>query len=311
MTSIDLQTISIYNKWTLDLTKKIQFEYERFLILKNSNSNLSPSNLIDMFWHTHILDTKSYLQYCQDKFKKIIHHNPADSFDQKLRSIRLANTLVSYKELFGNYVYPEIWLSDLKKENSKINNTNSNLPNPPNPSNKTTSINLEKEQLILPLYKDNIVSDLDIIKIFVFYSFDSGYSKPKEFLDGTWNFKKWKPNNNPLDRKILTYKITNKNITMEDLKIMISQKTGHPDYAIVIKPHPTYKKILDAYEKIKYDNSKTSSIKINSCINTLADNYLGMPNFYDSKKNLIFTPDNKAFKFFIAELVEITSNGFC
>ena len=56
---INTNFISKYNNWSLDYTFQVQFEYERFLLLRNMDENLSPSDSIDIFWHTHILDTKS------------------------------------------------------------------------------------------------------------------------------------------------------------------------------------------------------------------------------------------------------------
>ena len=63
---VNLDLISKYNNWSIDYTKKVFVEYSRFLYLRNKNEKLSPSNPIDKFWHTHILDTKSYQNfYCR------------------------------------------------------------------------------------------------------------------------------------------------------------------------------------------------------------------------------------------------------
>jgi hypothetical protein len=35
-----------------------------------------PSKEIDIFWHTHILDTQKYMSDCENLFGKYIHHFP-------------------------------------------------------------------------------------------------------------------------------------------------------------------------------------------------------------------------------------------
>lgn len=118
--SLDLETISICNEWSLDFTEKISFEYERFLILRSLNSKLLPSDLIYKFWLAHILDTSSYCQYCLYRFNKIIDNNFIELLDQKLKNIRIAHTIIKYKDTFGNPIYPEIWLDNIKKTSFNV-----------------------------------------------------------------------------------------------------------------------------------------------------------------------------------------------
>jgi len=44
MEKINLLLISKYNNWSIEYTKKVFVEYSRFLYLRNSNTNLSPSD---------------------------------------------------------------------------------------------------------------------------------------------------------------------------------------------------------------------------------------------------------------------------
>lgn len=88
---------------------------------------MSPSNDIDKFWHYHILDAKSYYAYCIDKFNKIIHHNPIDSFDKKSRFDRIANTYIQYLNKFGSNGNKQVW-------NISYNNNNLLKPNSINPN---------------------------------------------------------------------------------------------------------------------------------------------------------------------------------
>lgn len=172
---IDLNFISIYNRWNIDYTIKVFLEYERFLELRNQYSELSPSNDIDKFWHTHILNTKSYYFYCINKFNKIIHHDPVESLNQNKRKQRLENTIKKYIEKFGIPTYPEIWNLESNLTNN-INNTISNK--------KDTESNYES--LVIPNYNnDNSFNNKNTIRLFIFYSFDDGYSRPDN-LEGIY-----------------------------------------------------------------------------------------------------------------------------
>ena len=62
-----------YYKNFLFLNKKYQHEYEM----------LPPSEEIDEFWHNHILDTKKYMQDCDNIFGSYLHHYPYLGIDNK------------------------------------------------------------------------------------------------------------------------------------------------------------------------------------------------------------------------------------
>lgn len=115
----DINFISHYYGWSYEYTIQVIFEYERFLQLRYIEPKLSPSDTIDKLWHIHILDTSSYFSYCIYKFKKIIHHNPADSLDKEARKIRMANTQIKYFKKFGEYKYPQVWMNEIENFNPK------------------------------------------------------------------------------------------------------------------------------------------------------------------------------------------------
>ena len=48
--SIFEQKIAKLNGWTIELTHKIIFEYERFLSLKSTNPDLIPPDKINKIW---------------------------------------------------------------------------------------------------------------------------------------------------------------------------------------------------------------------------------------------------------------------
>ena len=266
-----IQFTSYYNKWTLDYTEDVFKEYQKFLYLRNINSNLSPSDDIDKFWHAHILNTKSYYDYCIKKFGKIIHHNPNDSLDEKARKIRYYNTLIEYTKVFGELKNTKIWNIDKEDENNNQK--------------------IEYKKQIFPSYKEYMANKPNIIKIYMFYNKDKIYNKS--------NFMH--------DKKIFTMEI-NKSTTFEQLKNIISKKVNDNAYAVKIYPHPVYQKILDEYSKINAENKKNTTILGGQP--TFADDYLNVINKH-KYDDCIWKQNDDAFKFFIAEVEEMTSNGFC
>lgn len=81
-----------------DSFKNILIEnYTYFLEIRSYNKNCSPSDLIDMLWHSHIIDTEGYINYCNSNFGQIIHHDPNDSLDQLARQTRLSTTIEYFK----------------------------------------------------------------------------------------------------------------------------------------------------------------------------------------------------------------------
>ena len=64
--------------WSLVKTEVLEIWYRRFLYLSSiySDKVIVPSKEIDIFWHTHILDTQKYMSDCENLFGKYIHHFP-------------------------------------------------------------------------------------------------------------------------------------------------------------------------------------------------------------------------------------------
>lgn len=67
--------------------------YKYFLQIRSHDKYCSPSDLVDMLWHSHILDTRGYSKYCKLHFGKFIHHNPNDSLNQEERINRVYRTI--------------------------------------------------------------------------------------------------------------------------------------------------------------------------------------------------------------------------
>ena len=64
--------------WSLDKAELLEVWYRRFLYLVNlyPEKTIVPSKDIDIFWHTHILDTQKYMDDCENLFGRYFHHFP-------------------------------------------------------------------------------------------------------------------------------------------------------------------------------------------------------------------------------------------
>lgn len=98
--------------WTAKHATAVAREFERFMVLKTIDDDISPSYDIDMLWHQLLLDTGFYYKYCMDKFGKIIPHYPQNSKDAAKRTARLAKTMALYKTAFGTTPPAAVWAED-------------------------------------------------------------------------------------------------------------------------------------------------------------------------------------------------------
>ena len=72
----------------------------RFLFLCSlSSSNLTPSHYIDEIWHEFILFTRTYHQFCNEKFACFIHHQPSNNRTNEKEQYQ--KTLTLYRQYFG------------------------------------------------------------------------------------------------------------------------------------------------------------------------------------------------------------------
>lgn len=90
--------------------KALMQDYCRFLALKVAAQDwyaslLSPPVEVDQIWHTHLLDTLNYEEFCaaigvpQDV--RIIHHDPEGGTDAIARAARQQRSLNYYKQVWG------------------------------------------------------------------------------------------------------------------------------------------------------------------------------------------------------------------
>ena len=98
------------NFWTKDFTGKAIIEYKKFMYLAGiSDLMVSPSEIIDVVWHQHLIFTQSYTEFC-NILGKTIQHVPSTHNKEEAEKFRQAKerTIKFYKENFGEQP-KEIW----------------------------------------------------------------------------------------------------------------------------------------------------------------------------------------------------------
>lgn len=94
---------------TSDQADRVVNEYRRFLYLAAASGRMVvPSPLIDRVWHTHIEDTRAYLDdFCQKVIGRVIHHSPGRkrAFDDP----GYFDTLRLYRDTFGEEPFARVW----------------------------------------------------------------------------------------------------------------------------------------------------------------------------------------------------------
>jgi uncharacterized protein (TIGR04222 family) len=91
------------NSWTVNFAKDAIIEYKKFMYLAaTSEFMVSPSEIVDIVWHQHLIFTQSYEAFCTILGKRIAHipstHNKSESVKFKLAKDR---TQRLYAESFG------------------------------------------------------------------------------------------------------------------------------------------------------------------------------------------------------------------
>lgn len=100
------------NKVTLPRARAIAEEAKRYLVLcAMNNTPYAVGGEVDAFWHTFVLFTQRYANFCQAVAGHFIHHVPGDDLpaDAATSRAQYAATLHDYKLAFGKVPDPSIW----------------------------------------------------------------------------------------------------------------------------------------------------------------------------------------------------------
>lgn len=98
------------NFWTVEFTEKVILEYKKFMYLAaTSDFMVSPSEIIDVVWHQHLIFTRSYRDFC-DILGKQIQHIPSTHNKEEFEKFRQGKerTTKFYERDFGKQP-KDIW----------------------------------------------------------------------------------------------------------------------------------------------------------------------------------------------------------
>lgn len=103
------------NGWSRAFTARVITEYRRFAFLAVvAGHPVTPSDQVDQAWHLHLLYTRSYwTRFCRDTLETLLHHEPTRGGEvERDKFLRwYAQTLESYRAVFGEDPPPDIWPS--------------------------------------------------------------------------------------------------------------------------------------------------------------------------------------------------------
>jgi len=87
-------------------------ELKKFLFICGTNKErLTPSLVIDDIWHQFVLFTKSYIDFCEENFGRVIHHLPDWEFSDESKNKNL-KCYIRTCELIGSEfgeLNPNFW----------------------------------------------------------------------------------------------------------------------------------------------------------------------------------------------------------
>jgi hypothetical protein len=82
-------------------------QYRHFLVLNflYPKRSLIPTQIVDLIWHIHLLDTQKYQQDCMEVFGYFLHHFPhagkIDEVDKQASELAFADTCQLLEHHFG------------------------------------------------------------------------------------------------------------------------------------------------------------------------------------------------------------------
>ena len=99
--------------WSAAKSERVLGEYRRFLLLAlEAGHPVSPSRTVDLAWHQHLLDTRSYWQeFCPRVLGRPLHHTPSRGGEEERQRLgeSYRRTLASYRAFFGEAPPADLW----------------------------------------------------------------------------------------------------------------------------------------------------------------------------------------------------------
>jgi hypothetical protein len=99
--------------WSAAKSERVLAEYRRFLFLAlEAGHAVSPPRTVDLAWHQHLLDTRSYWQeFCPGVLGRPLHHTPSRGGEEERQRLGecYRRTLRSYRAFFGEAPPADLW----------------------------------------------------------------------------------------------------------------------------------------------------------------------------------------------------------
>jgi hypothetical protein len=248
------ENIAKYHNWTIEYTNQVIHEYERFINLKATNTNIIPSEDINNLWQYHILNPSEYYNYCNTRFGKIIDYTFIDENLDIFTNI--SNTLIQYKNVFGDITYKNVWIFNLKlniEQFNLLNNSQSTKstiqPFQTIQSNQhfQTTQTIRTNIISYPPYNDN-KPEVGFFKLYIVYK--NNINLNPEF-----------------DKKIFDYKPSSINETIDIFIDVISKQINIIKNNITIKLHPEINIAFMDKSTILFNNLLKKTLPLNILIN--------------------------------------------
>ena len=82
-----------------------------FLVQRNPQDPVVPSKLVDLVWHSHILDTEQYKRDTVRMFGRYLHHAPSFGGAEEKEDLLVKQEAMfkAYKKEFGEAVPTDMW----------------------------------------------------------------------------------------------------------------------------------------------------------------------------------------------------------
>jgi hypothetical protein len=99
--------------WSEERLDEAERLYRMFLALNllHPGEDIVPNQMLDEFWHQHILDTRRYAEDCERLFGKPLHHDPYFGIngeeDRRAHQLASDRTQALWLAAFGEPLYGE------------------------------------------------------------------------------------------------------------------------------------------------------------------------------------------------------------
>lgn len=96
----------------VEVARQAVTEYAKFIYLMQfTKASLTPSDEVDLVWHFHMANSKSYHAMGKEIFGKFIHHNPTQGGEQENQKFNewYNYTLFLYEKVLGSKPSPRFW----------------------------------------------------------------------------------------------------------------------------------------------------------------------------------------------------------